>query len=117
MRIFRCHGWARRCHLPSAMQRRSVMWGTAAAGLAMLELAMVGLGCGGGGGGSSSPQPDASVLTNVPEGSGSGGTATAPRGPAQRGGTVHLLATGDITIDAPAQPVSMPALATPATPQ
>jgi hypothetical protein len=118
MRIFCSHGWAPRLHLRSAMQRKSGMWGTAAAGLAMLELAMVGIGCGGGGGGSASPPPDASVVTNVPAVNVSGGTATSPGGQGQPGGTVHLMASGDITIDAPAQAVmSMPAAVMAATPQ
>src|SRR5215471_14840869 len=105
MRICRNDGWAPRLHLRNAMQRKSGMWGTAAAGLAMLELAMVGVGCGGGGGGSASPPPDASVITTVPEVNVSGGTASSPGGQGQPGGMIHLMASGDITIDAPAQAV------------
>jgi len=99
------------------MQRKWGTWGAAAAGLAMLELAMVGIGCGGGGGGSS-PQPDASVITNVPAVDVSGGTATSPGGQGQPGGTVHLMAAGDLTIDAPVQVMpSMSAAVMAATPQ
>jgi hypothetical protein len=85
------------------MQRKRGMWGTAAASLAMLELAMVVGGCGGGGSGSSSSQPDASVVNVVPEMNVSGGAATSPGGVGQVGGTVHLVASGDITVDAPVQ--------------
>jgi hypothetical protein len=88
--------------------QRNWVWGTAVASLAMLELAVVGNGCGGGS--SSAGSPDASVVTTAPELNVAGGAATSPGGQGQPGGTVHLLATGDITFDPTPQatPASVP---------
>jgi len=77
------------------------VWGTAAASLAMLELAVIGRGCGG-----SSASPDGTVVTNEPAVDVSGGTASSPGGQGQAGGVVHLIATGDVTIDTTATAMS-----------
>jgi hypothetical protein len=105
MRIFHIAGWASRLHLRTAMQRNG-MWGAAAASLAMLELAVVASGCGGS---SSAGSPDATVVTTAPELNVAGGAATSPGGQGQPGGTVHLLAAGDITFDpTAATPLAVP---------
>jgi hypothetical protein len=78
------------------------VWGTAAASLAMLELAVLGQGCGGSSAGGK--PPDGSVVASTPELNVSGGGASSPGGQGQAGGVVHLLAGGDITVDSSTQP-------------
>src|SRR6478672_12599863 len=79
------------------MQRNWRVWGTAAASLAMLELAVVGKGCGGSSTGPGSP--DGTVVVTEPDLNVSGGAATSSGGQGQAGGTIHMVASGDITID------------------
>ena len=85
------------------------VWGIAAASLAMLELAVIGRGCGG----SSGTSPDGTVVTSEPALDVSGGSASSPGGQGQAGGVVHLVATGDITIDTTAKATAPSAPAVP----
>src|SRR3982751_4317531 len=95
--------------------KRNGMWGAAAASLAVVGPAAVGIGCGGGA--SSAGSPDATVVATAPELNVAGGAATSPGGQGQPGGNVHLLATGDITLDATvsATPPSVPQVPADAT--
>jgi len=87
-------------------------FGTTAAGAAMIGvLALGGYGCGGGSSTTTAvthppwtelPQPQLSV---------EGGTAMSAGGQGQPGGTVHLVAAGDVSFDS-----SMPAAAAPSVP-
>jgi len=86
----------------------------AVVGMAMVQLAVAGYGCGGS---SSSPDGPGNVVTTAPTLDVSGGAAMSPGGQGQAGGVVHLLATGDVTIDSAAQAtgLSVPAAPTDGT--